>query len=111
MGPERPAEPEQRPGRSVSGVTVTAPDGTVLIDGQPAVRGTGTRTVATARASDGSPSVATGVTVSSDDAGGSDVAVSSFQQLPGAPTDPLAEYRWTALRIAGLHATSTRRAR
>lgn len=91
-------------GRSVSGVTVTAPDGTVLIDGQPTVRGTGTRTVATARASDGSPSVATGVTVSSDDAGGSDVAVSSFRQLPGAPTDPLAEYRWTALRIAGLHA-------
>lgn len=93
--------------RSVSGITVTAPDGTVLIDGQPALRGPGTRTADRVATSDGSPSTGRGVILTTAADGSSDIGIDSFEQVPDADTDPVAAYRWPALRVYGLQAHVT----
>jgi hypothetical protein len=88
-------------------VQVTAPDGTVLIDGQPTVTGVAKRTADRVDAADGSPSTARGVTVSTAADGTSDVHLDSFEQIPDRASDPVAEYRWPALRVYGLDAHLT----
>ncbi|PYY39652.1 hypothetical protein [Curtobacterium sp. MCPF17_046] len=110
--PEPSAPPTADPddatrARSVSGVSVTAVDGTVLVDGQPALTGTGTRTAERVAAADGSPSTGRGVTVTTTAEGTSDIGIDSFEQIPDAATDPVAAYRWPALRVYGLHAHVT----
>jgi hypothetical protein len=110
--PEPSAPPAADPddaarARSVTGVTVTAADGTVLVDGQPALTGTGTRTADRVAATDGSPSTGRGVTVTTTADGASGIGIDSFEQVPDAATDPVAAYRWPALRVYGLHAHVT----
>ncbi|WNY33524.1 hypothetical protein Q9Q99_16065 [Curtobacterium flaccumfaciens] len=102
-----PAHGDALATRSVSGVQVTAPDGTVLIDGQPTVTGVMKRTADRVDAADGSPSTARGVTVSTAADGTSDVHLDSFEQIPDRASDPVAEYRWPALRVYGLDAHLT----
>ena len=102
-----PAHGDALATRSVSGVQVTAPDGTVLIDGQPTVTGVAKRTADRVDAADGSPSTARGVTVSTAADGTSDVHLDSFEQIPDRASDPVAEYRWPALRVYGLDAHLT----
>ncbi|WP_316302915.1 LPXTG cell wall anchor domain-containing protein, partial [Clavibacter michiganensis] len=98
--------PAPAPGRVATGVTVTAPDGTRVIDGQPRVDGLDrSATADSLPASDGSPEHAASVHVETGADGTTTVGVGSFEQLPGSPADPLAEYRWTAFRVYGLTAT------
>ncbi|WP_228511735.1 hypothetical protein [Clavibacter sp. VKM Ac-2872] len=100
--------PAPASGRVATGVTVTAPDGTRVIDGQPRVEGLDRRATADAlQATDGSAEHAASVRVETGADGTTTIGVGSFEQLPGAPADPLAEYRWTAFRVYGLTATIT----
>jgi hypothetical protein len=106
--PDPDPAPAPAIGRVATGVTVTAPDGTRVIDGQPRVEGLDRSATADARAaSDGSAEHATSVRVETGADGTTTIGVGSFEQLPGAPADPLAEYRWTAFRAYGLTATIT----
>ncbi|MFT2752600.1 LPXTG cell wall anchor domain-containing protein [Clavibacter sp. Sh2088] len=101
-------DPAPAAGRVATGVTVTAPDGSRTIDGLPRVDGLDrTATADALAATDGSPDHAASVRVSTGADGTTTVGVGSFEQLPGAPADPLAEYRWTAFRVYGLTATIT----
>ncbi|MFT2691809.1 hypothetical protein [Clavibacter zhangzhiyongii] len=107
-GPAPAPDPAPAAGRVATGVTVTAPDGTRVIDGQPRVAGLDRQATADAlAATDGSAEHAASVRVATDAAGTTTIGVGSFEQLPGAPADPLAEYRWTAFRVYGLTATVT----
>ncbi|KDP91420.1 MULTISPECIES: hypothetical protein [Clavibacter] len=109
-GPTPAPDPAPAPasGRVATGVTVTAPDGTRVIDGQPRVDGLDRSATADAlAASDGSPEHAASVRVETGADGTTTVGVGSFEQVPGSPADPLAEYRWTAFRVYGLTATIT----
>ncbi|WP_435093632.1 LPXTG cell wall anchor domain-containing protein [Clavibacter michiganensis] len=109
-GPTPAPDPAPAPasGRVATGVTVTAADGTRVIDGQPRVDGLDrSATADSLAASDGSPEHAASVRVDTGADGTTTVGVGSFEQLPGAPADPLAEYRWTAFRVYGLTATIT----
>ncbi|WP_167439137.1 hypothetical protein [Clavibacter capsici] len=116
LGPAPAPDPSPAPdpapahatGRVATGVTVTAPDGTRVIDGQPRVEGLDREATADALpAADGSAEHAASVRVATGADGTTTVGVGSFEQLPGAPADPLAEYRWTAFRVYGLTATIT----
>ncbi|WP_435080822.1 LPXTG cell wall anchor domain-containing protein [Clavibacter michiganensis] len=109
-GPTPAPDPAPAPasGRVATGVTVTAADGTRVIDGQPRVDGLDrSATADSLAASDGSPEHAASVRVDTGADGTTTVGVGSFEQLPGAAADPLAEYRWTAFRVYGLTATIT----
>ncbi|MFT7710833.1 hypothetical protein ACMT9Y_07730 [Clavibacter tessellarius] len=113
-GPTPAPDPDPAPapapaaGRVATGVTVTSPDGTRVIDGQPRVEGLDRRSSADAlAATDGSAEHASSVRVETGADGTTTIGVGSFEQLPGAPADPLAEYRWTAFRVYGLTATVT----
>jgi len=100
--------PAPAAGRVATGVTVTSPGGTRVIDGQPRVEGLDRRSSADAlAATDGSAEHASSVRVETGADGTTTIGVGSFEQLPGAPADPLAEYRWTAFRVYGLTATVT----
>ncbi|RII87674.1 hypothetical protein DZF98_15700, partial [Clavibacter californiensis] len=100
--------PAPASGRVATGVTVTSPDGTRVIDGQPRVDGLDrSATADSLTASDGSPEHAASVRVETGADGTTTVGVGSFEQLPGSTADPLAEYRWTAFRVYGLTATIT----
>ncbi|OQJ64326.1 hypothetical protein B5P24_03205 [Clavibacter tessellarius] len=106
--PDPDPAPAPATGRVATGVTVTSPDGTRVIDGQPRVEGLDRRSSADAlAATDGSAEHASSVRVETGADGTTTIGVGSFEQLPGAPADPLAEYRWTAFRVYGLTATVT----
>ncbi|WP_414171451.1 hypothetical protein [Clavibacter tessellarius] len=106
--PDPDPAPAPATGRVATGVTVTSPDGTRVIDGQPRVEGLDRRSSADAlAATDGSAEHASSVRVETGGDGTTTIGVGSFEQLPGAPADPLAEYRWTAFRVYGLTATVT----
>ncbi|MBT1635073.1 hypothetical protein KK107_04830 [Clavibacter michiganensis] len=106
--PDPDPAPAPAAGRVATGVTVTSPDGTRVIDGQPRVEGLDRRSSADAlAATDGSAEHASSVRVETGADGTTTIGVGSFEQLPGAPADPLAEYRWTAFRVYGLTATVT----
>ncbi|MFT2749542.1 hypothetical protein ACMT9U_08200 [Clavibacter sp. Sh2036] len=106
--PEPAPAPAPAPGRVATGVTVTAPDGTRVIDGQPRVEGLDRRSTADAlAATDGSAEHASSTRVETGADGTTTIGVGSFEQLPGAPGDPLAQYRWTAFRVYGLTVTVT----
>lgn len=98
--------PAPASGRVATGVTVTDPDGARVIDGQPRVEGLDRKASADAlAATDGSAERAASVRVETGADGTTTIGVGSFEQLPGSPADPLAEYRWTAFRVYGLTAT------
>jgi len=101
-------DPAPASGRVATGVTVTAADGTRVIDGQPRVEGLDRKATADAlAATDGSADHAGSVRVETGADGTTTIGVGSFEQLPGSPADPLAEYRWTAFRVYGLTVTVT----
>ena len=98
--PGNPSDPAAT-SPQVSGVRVTAPDGTELIDGKPSV----TRAGATERADllhadDGFPATARDVTVTTGTDGSATASVGEFTQVPDR--SELGEYRWNALRVYGL---------
>ncbi|WP_445996860.1 hypothetical protein ACUWEX_01395 [Okibacterium fritillariae] len=85
----------------VSGVRVTAPDGTELIDGKPSVTRAGaTETADLLQADDGFPATARDVTVATGADGSATASVGEFTQVPDR--SELGEYRWNALRVYGL---------
>ncbi|SKC36940.1 hypothetical protein [Okibacterium fritillariae] len=85
----------------VSGVRVTAPDGTELIDGKPSVTRAGaTETADLLQADSGFPATARDVTVATGADGSATASVSEFSQVPDR--SELGEYRWNALRVYGL---------
>jgi hypothetical protein len=88
----------------VSGVRVTAPDGTELIDGKPSVTRAGaTETADLLQADDGFPATARDVTVTTGTDGSATASVGEFTQVPDR--SELGEYRWNALRVYGLELT------
>jgi len=85
----------------VSGVRVTAPDGTELIDGKPSVTRAGaTEKADLLHADDGFPATARDVTVTTGTDGSATASVGEFTQVPDRTE--LGEYRWNALRVYGL---------
>jgi hypothetical protein len=86
---------------SVSGVRVTAADGTVLIDGVPQVTDAGTTKTAEAVKAEGFPTTATNVTVTAGDDGTATASIGRFSQIPD--TSSVGEFRWNALRVYGLN--------
>lgn len=91
--------------RVATGVTVTAQDGTVLVDGRPRVEGLDrSATADEVTAAGGYPTSALGIRVATGAEGVTNISVDAFAQVPGADADPVAEYRWSALRVRGLEA-------
>jgi archaellum component FlaG (FlaF/FlaG flagellin family) len=85
----------------VSGVRVTAPDGTELIDGKPSVTRAGATEKADLLEADGGfPATARDVTVTTGVDGSATASVGEFTQVPDR--SELGEYRWNALRVYGL---------
>jgi hypothetical protein len=84
----------------VSGVTVTAQDGTVLIDGEPRITEAGTQTAESITA-ESFPTTAANVTVTAGDDGTASASVGRFSQIPD--TSSVGEFRWNALRVYGLN--------
>jgi hypothetical protein len=88
----------------VSGVRVTAPDGTELIDGKPSVTRAGATEKADLLQADGGfPATARDVTVTTGTDGSATASVGEFTQVPDR--SELGEYRWNALRVYGLELT------
>lgn len=83
----------------VSGVTVTAPGGAVLIPGAPHVDAEGSVSAQTVSGT-APTSTASDVSVAHAADGSSAVAVGSFRQVPD--TSSVGEYLWSALRVYGL---------
>lgn len=83
----------------VSGVTVNAPNGTLLVAGAPRVDAEGSVQAQNVRSA-GSASSATDVSVAHAADGSSEVRVGSFRQIPDASS--VGEYMWSALRVYGL---------
>ncbi|CAD6008680.1 LPXTG cell wall anchor domain-containing protein [Agreia sp. COWG] len=83
----------------VSGITVTAPNGTPIVAGEPSLAASGTKTDATFSAK-APPIAATGVTVSRTDDSAAKVSIDSFTQVPD--TSSIGEYMWSAFRVYGL---------
>ncbi|MFF7684177.1 hypothetical protein ACFZA2_15620 [Microbacterium sp. NPDC007973] len=83
----------------VSGVSVTAPNGAVLVAGAPRVDAEGSAQAQNVRSA-GSASSATDVSVAHAADGSSTVRVGSFRQVPD--TSSVGEYMWSALRVSGL---------
>lgn len=83
----------------VSGVTVTAPGGGVLVPGAPHVDAEGAVQAQNVR-SVGSASSATDVAVAHAADGSSSVSIGTFRQVPD--TSSVGEYMWSALRVYGL---------
>ncbi|SKA97642.1 LPXTG-motif cell wall anchor domain-containing protein [Agreia bicolorata] len=93
-----PAAPVTTPAL-VSGITVTAPNGTPIVAGEPSLTASGTKTDATFSAK-APPIAATGVTVSRTDDSAAKVSIGSFTQVPD--TSSIGEYVWSAFRVYGL---------
>ncbi|KJC62833.1 hypothetical protein TZ00_18420 [Agreia bicolorata] len=93
-----PAAPSTQP-TLVSGITVTAPNGTPIVAGEPSLTASGTKTDATFSAPN-PPIAATGVTVSRTDDSAAKVSIDSFTQVPD--TSSVGEYMWSAFRVYGL---------
>lgn len=93
-----PAAPSTQPAL-VSGITVTAPNGTPIVAGEPSLTASGTKTDATFSVKS-PPIAATGVTVSRSDDTRAKVSISSFTQVPD--TSSVGEYMWSAFRVYGL---------
>lgn len=93
-----PAAPVTTPAL-VSGITVTAPNGTPIVAGEPSLTASGTKTDATFSAAN-PPIAAKGVTVSRTDDSAAKVSIDSFTQVPDASS--VGEYMWSAFRVYGL---------
>ena len=93
-----PAAPAATPAL-VSGITVTAPNGTPIVAGEPSLSASGTKTDATFSAPN-PPVAAKGVTVSRSDDTSAKVSIDSFTQVPD--TSSIGEYVWSAFRVYGL---------
>ncbi|KQM59634.1 LPXTG cell wall anchor domain-containing protein [Agreia sp. Leaf210] len=93
-----PAAPATTPAL-VSGITVTAPNGTPIVAGEPSLTASGTKTDATFSAAT-PPITAKGVTVSRTDDSAAKVSIDSFTQVPD--TSSVGEYMWSAFRVYGL---------
>jgi len=85
----------------VTGVTVTAQDGTVLIDGEPRITEAGTTATAETVTATDFPASASDVTVTSSENGAARASIGQFTQVPD--TSSIGEYLWSALRVYGLH--------
>ncbi|MDN4641110.1 hypothetical protein QCD70_12700 [Agreia sp. PsM10] len=93
-----PAAPTTAPAL-VSGITVTAPNGTPIVAGEPSLTTSGTKSDATFSVKT-PPIAATGVTVSRTDDSAANVSIDSFTQVPD--TSSIGEYLWSAFRVYGL---------
>ncbi|SMG24639.1 LPXTG cell wall anchor domain-containing protein [Agreia pratensis] len=93
-----PAAPTTTPAL-VSGITVTAPNGTPIVAGEPSLSASGTKTDATFSAK-APPIAASGVTVSRTDDSAAKVSIDSFTQVPD--TSSIGDYVWSAFRVYGL---------
>jgi len=101
--PRNPSDPVAT-SPQVSGVRVTAPDGTELIDGKPSVTRAGaTEKADLLQADDGFPATARDVTVTTGTDGSATASIGEFTQVPDR--SELGEYRWNALRVYGLELT------
>ena len=93
-----PAAPVTTPAL-VSGITVTAPNGTPIVAGEPSLTASGTKTDATF-STPNPPIAAKGVTVSRTDDSAAKVSIDSYTQVPD--TSSVGEYMWSAFRVYGL---------
>ncbi|MGO1853624.1 MAG: LPXTG cell wall anchor domain-containing protein [Microbacteriaceae bacterium] len=101
--PIEPTDPVELTEPVVTGVTVTAPDGSALIAGKPRVEGLGESAQSDdIAAADDYPTSANGVHVATNDDGGAHVRIDEFTQIPDADQGWTGELLPSALRVYGL---------